>query len=66
MPTGTVKFFNHQKGYGFISRADGDDVFVHASNIEGEGDRTLEQGQTVTFEIGPGRSGDEALAVRVV
>lgn len=66
MPTGTVKFFNHQKGYGFISRPDGDDVFVHASHIEGEGDRTLEQGQSVDFEIGPGRNGDEALNVRVV
>ncbi len=66
MPTGTVKFFNNEKGYGFISRADGDDVFVHFSNIEGEGYRTLEQGQNVDFEIGPGRKGDEALNVRVV
>lgn len=66
MPTGTVKFFNHEKGYGFITRPDGDDVFVHASNIEGEGFRTLEQGQDVDFEIGPGRKGDEALNVRVV
>ena len=66
MPTGTVKFFNNEKGYGFISRADGDDVFVHFSNIEGEGYRTLEEGQNVEFEIGPGRKGDEALNVRVV
>ncbi|HEX7131716.1 MAG TPA: cold-shock protein [Iamia sp.] len=66
MPTGTVKFFNNEKGYGFISRSDGDDVFVHFSNIEGEGYRTLEQGQNVDFEIGPGRKGDEALNVRVV
>jgi CspA family cold shock protein len=66
VPTGTVKFFNHQKGYGFIARSDGDDVFVHASNIAGEGDRTLEEGQTVEFEIGPGRKGDEALNVRAV
>lgn len=66
MPTGTVKFFNAEKGYGFISRSDGDDVFVHFSNIEGEGYRSLEQGQNVDFEIGPGRKGDEALNVRVV
>jgi CspA family cold shock protein len=66
VPTGTVKFFNNEKGYGFISRSDGDDVFVHFSNIEGEGYRTLEQGQNVDFEIGPGRKGDEALNVRVV
>ncbi len=66
MPTGTVKFFNTEKGYGFISRSDGDDVFVHFSNIAGEGYRNLEQGQNVDFEIGPGRKGDEALNVRVV
>ncbi len=66
MPTGTIKFFNNEKGYGFISRDDGDDVFVHFSNIEGEGYRTLEQGQKVDFEVGPGRKGDEALNVRVV
>ena len=66
MPTGTVKFFNNEKGYGFISRTDGDDVFVHFSNIEGEGYRTLEEGQNVDFEVGPGRKGDEALNVRVV
>ena len=66
MATGTVKFFNAEKGYGFISRADGDDVFVHFSNIEGAGYRTLEEGQTVEFEIGPGRKGHEAQSVRVV
>lgn len=66
MPTGTVKFFNNEKGYGFISRDDGDDVFVHFSNIEGSGFRTLEDGQKVEFEIGPGRKGDEALQVRVI
>ena len=64
MPTGTVKFFNAEKGYGFISRPDGDDVFVHFSNIQGEGYRTLDAGQQVEFEIGPGRKGDEALNVR--
>jgi CspA family cold shock protein len=66
VPTGTVKFFNTEKGYGFISRPDGDDVFVHYSNIEGSGFRSLEEGQQVEFEIGPGRKGDEALNVRVV
>ncbi|MCQ3814788.1 MAG: cold-shock protein [Acidimicrobiia bacterium] len=66
MPTGTVKFFNNEKGYGFISRQDGEDVFVHFSNIDGSGFRTLEEGQKVDFEIGPGRKGDEALSVRVV
>ena len=64
MPTGTVKFFNADKGYGFISRPDGDDVFVHFSNISGEGYKTLDEGQTVEFEVGPGRKGDEALNVR--
>jgi CspA family cold shock protein len=64
MAIGTVKFFNAEKGYGFISRDDGDDVFVHFSNIQGAGYRTLEQGQQVEFEIGPGRKGDEAQNVR--
>jgi CspA family cold shock protein len=64
--TGTVKFFNNEKGYGFITREQGEDVFVHFSNIEGNGYRTLEEGQRVEFEIGPGRKGDEARNVRVV
>jgi len=66
MPVGTVKFFNNEKGYGFISRDEGEDVFVHYSNISGEGYRSLEEGQSVEFEIGPGRKGDEALNVRAV
>jgi len=66
MTIGTVKFFNAQKGYGFISREGGADVFVHFSNIDGSGYRSLEEGQTVEFEIGQGRKGDEALMVRVV
>lgn len=63
---GTVKFFNNEKGYGFISREGDEDVFVHFSNIAGEGYKSLEEGQNVEFEIGPGRKGPEALNVRVV
>jgi CspA family cold shock protein len=64
MPQGTVKFFNAEKGYGFISRADGADVFVHFSNIEGSGYKSLDEGQSVEFEIGEGRKGPEALNVK--
>jgi cold shock protein len=66
MTIGTVKFFNAQKGFGFISREGGDDVFVHFSNIDGAGYKSLEEGQSVEFEIGQGRKGDEALKVRPV
>jgi CspA family cold shock protein len=66
MAQGTVKFFNAEKGFGFISREGGDDVFVHYSNIEGSGYRSLEEGQAVEFEIGEGRKGDEAQNVRAV
>jgi CspA family cold shock protein len=66
MATGNVKFFNAEKGYGFISRDDGDDVFVHYTNIQGNGYRSLEDGQRVEFDVGPGRKGDEALNVRIV
>ena len=66
LATGTVKFFNNEKGYGFISREDGDDVFVHYSNIEGSGYRSLEEGQQVEFDIAPGRKGEEAQNVRIV
>ena len=61
---GTVKFFNAEKGYGFISREDGPDVFVHFSQIQSKGFRTLNEGQKVEFEVGPGRKGDEARDVR--
>lgn len=63
---GTVKFFNAEKGYGFISRDGDSDVFVHYSNIEGSGYRTLNEGQVVEFDVEPGRKGDEAHNVRAV
>ena len=66
MAIGTVKFFDAQKGYGFLTREGGTDLFVHYSNIAGSGYRSLEQGQQVEFEIGAGRKGDEAQNVRVV
>ena len=66
MATGTVKFFNNEKGYGFISREQGDDVFVHYSNIQASGYRSLEEGQRVEFDVAPGRKGEEAQNVRVV
>jgi CspA family cold shock protein len=66
MPTGTVKFFNDEKGFGFISRAGEDDLFVHFSNIDGTGRRSLNEGDTVEFEVGAGRKGPEAVNVKVV
>ena len=66
MATGTVKFFNVEKGFGFISQDQGDDVFVHFSNIQGSGYKTLEEGQHVEFDVAPGRKGDEARNVRVI
>ena len=66
MATGTVKFFNAEKGFGFISLEGQKDVFVHYSNIQGEGYKTLEEGQHVEFDVAPGRKGDEAQNVRVI
>lgn len=63
---GTVKFFNSEKGFGFISREGGNDVFVHHTNIAGTGFKSLAEGQRVEFEVGPGRKGDEAQNVRVI
>jgi CspA family cold shock protein len=64
--TGTVKWFNSEKGYGFIAREGGADVFVHYSQIQASGFRSLEEGQKVEFDVGPGRKGEEAQNVRLV
>ncbi|HVX16652.1 MAG TPA: cold-shock protein [Acidimicrobiales bacterium] len=66
MATGTVKWFNDQKGYGFIARDDGADVFVHFSAIQSNGFRTLAEGQRVEFEVTQGQKGDQASQVRVI
>ncbi|MCR6109376.1 cold-shock protein CspD [Salipaludibacillus agaradhaerens] len=60
MMTGKVKWFNSEKGFGFIEREDGDDVFVHFSAIQDEGFKTLEEGQEVEFEIVEGNRGPQA------
>jgi cold shock protein len=66
LATGTVKWFNAEKGYGFISREGGSDVFVHFSAIQGAGYRSLEEGQAVEFEVTSGPKGDQAQDVRAV
>jgi len=65
LATGTVKFFNADKGFGFISREGEDDLFVHFSNIQGDGYKSLQEGQQVEFDVAPGRKGEEAQNVRV-
>ncbi len=66
MASGTVKWFNAEKGYGFIAPdAGGEDVFVHFSAIQSEGYRSLDEGQKVEFEITQGQKGDAAADVRV-
>jgi len=64
--TGTVKWFNSSKGYGFITRDQGTDVFVHYSAIRGEGYRSLEEGQRVEFTVGKGEKGPQAQDVDVL
>jgi cold shock protein len=63
---GPVKYFDHDRGFGFISRESGDDVFVHVSNLAPGALTTLTQGQSVEFEVGPGRKGEEARNVRSI
>jgi CspA family cold shock protein len=57
MAEGKVKWFNADKGYGFIEREDGDDLFAHFSEIQGDGFKTLDEGQAVSFDVGTGRNG---------
>ena len=58
--TGTVKWFNESKGYGFIAQENGPDVFAHFSSIKGEGFKSLEEGQKVEFTVGQGQKGPQA------
>ena len=67
MAEGTVKWFNGEQGFGFIAPSDGSaDVFVHFSEIQGRGFRTLEENQRVSFEIGQGQKGPQATGVNVI
>ena len=63
---GTVKWFSNDKGYGFISQSDGEDVFVHFSAIQGEGYKSLEEGQSVEFDVTQGPKGKQAANVRLI
>ena len=66
MPTGTVKWFNDKKGFGFISIEGGEDIFVHHTAIQSDGFRTLEEGDNVEFEVVQGDKGDKAENVKRV
>lgn len=63
---GKVKWFNAEKGYGFITSEDGEDIFVHYSQIKAEGYKSLDEGQSVQFNITSGQKGDQASDVKVV
>ncbi len=66
MSTGRVKWFNADKGYGFITGEDGKDIFVHYSAIQSDGFRTLEEGQNVSYEVVEGDRGEQAANVSVI
>ncbi|MCR4839608.1 MAG: cold-shock protein [Eubacterium sp.] len=66
MAKGTVKWFNNQKGFGFITGEDGKDVFVHFSGLNMEGFKTLNEGQTVEYEVTEGEKGPQAVNVTVI
>ena len=66
MPEGTVKWFNDTKGFGFIESSDGQDVFVHQSEIQGEGYRSLSEGAKVEFELAQGDKGPKAVQVKQI
>ncbi len=63
MPNGKVKWFNERKGYGFIEQDDGSEIFVHYSDLEGEGFKTLDEGDEVEFEVVKGEKGPKAVHV---
>lgn len=66
MAQGSVKWFNDQKGFGFITQEDGPDVFVHYSAVQGEGFKSLEEGQAVEFDVTDGPKGPQASRVRLM
>lgn len=66
MATGTVKWFNHTKGFGFIRPEEGEDLFIHVTNIDQADAKQIADGDPVEFEVRPGRKGQEAYNVRVV
>ncbi len=66
MAQGTVKWFSNQKGYGFITQENGKDIFIHYSAVQGDGFKTLEEGQKVEFDVTQGPKGEQATNVRRV
>jgi cold shock protein len=66
MPQGTVKWFNNKRGWGFIVKEDGEDIFVHYSAIKGDGFKSLDEGQRVQFEVEEGEKGPAAASVEPV